>query len=272
MKTVISYGGAMDSTALAYELLRDTSDEIILLYIDEQGEYDAKAGWNKIASKEKKCTDDVAAWLANNVRAVSEVRFVEQMRVMPLRATRVDPASGQTELDPEKAVMYRVRPNYTQATDAYVHWGINRLVTTALEVEKMGDVDQVVAGFNLWDTDNDFLEAFWLPSYEGITDVPMRFPYLTFKDDGSYDGIGRFDLQSRLPKELFDLTIQCHKDPPCGVCWRCTLNAYYREHCAGKTMEEIRAVDDALHRKYHLGPYVNNADPETYSMWDKYEL
>ena len=259
MRSLLGFSGGIESTVMALEKLRDTEDEVILVNLNEQRHYPDAIERGKI---EAACTKACAKWYADNIRPAAEVRYDE----LPV----LGPAAEREEPDAE--IMQPVRKGYAQKTDIYIVWGKEKLHALAAHAEAV-QADEVLTGMCLWDTCHDFQETIWVPYFKALTDIPIRHPYYTAHADGTYSGVGRFELQSRIPEDLLALTVKCHQDePPTDACWRCELDAYYREHCAGKTLEEIRAVDDALHRKYFLGPYVNDADPATYDMWDKYEL
>ncbi len=261
VKSLLGFGGGVESTALAYETLRDTDNEVILLNLDESRHYSSNPPESRRPQIEKDSTKACAEWLSANVRAISEVRYGDLVVLGKPAGT-----------DLEKPDFQPCRTGYTQTSDAYVCWGKEKLHTLAHYAE-LWECDEVLTGMCLWDTDNDLQERVWVPYYEAQTSIPLRHRgYYTAHEDGTYSGVGRFELQSRIPAALWALTVRCPSTPACGTCQRCKLNAYYDTHCAGKTTEEIRAVDDALHRKYFLGPYVNTADPATYSMWKKYEL
>ena len=254
MRSLVAFGAGVDSTAMAYRILRDTEKDVVLTYYDESNRYEDPA-WAKIADKERACARACAQWFADNVRPVTELRFSNTLRVTP-----------------EKPRFFRIRPGFTQFCSRYVDWGMDKMSSLATEAELI-QADEVLTGMTTWDFETDWQDEHWIPCYEARTDIPLRFPFVTKQADGTWDGAGRFEVRSMIPDELFALTIQCHLEPPCGRCWRCNLTAYYDEHCAGRTIEEIRAVDDAIARKYFLGKHFNaGADPETYGVFDKYAL
>ena len=249
MKTLVGHSAGVESTALAYKLLRETTDEVILLYMQEEQWIPGRLTSAERAtyiSKEERCFHRCVRWLKDNVRDVTSAT------ARPARLYDI-------ATDPKHPVRRGFTHTFPFTTDknGYSAW--------AKEANER-DVGRVVFGYSTWDTHIDH-SLYSTPLFTAITNVALEFPLLNQNSEG--DGMGRFEAQSIIPPELSALTIQCLYDPPCGTCPRCLLNIYYRENCTGKTLVEIQAVDDIVEQDLCLGKYRDRANPATYSAFDR---
>lgn len=254
MRTLVAFSAGIDSTAMAYLLLQRTAHDVVLVHYDET--WVGMNGYD--VDRERACVSACADWLSEHVRPLAAVRFVDSMVVEDRNTPR----------------RYQIRPAFAEIIEGnYIGWGYSRLATMAREAKGV-EADEVVYGRTTWDMDSDWLDRWAIPYWYSLTAIPLRFPFLTKRrKDGLWDGPGRFEIQSHLPGDLWQRTVPCGFGPPsCGICARCRLSWYYAEHCAGKAVEEIAAIDDEIERRYSLGRYYNQANPETYRVSDKYRL
>ena len=247
MRILVSCGGGVDSTALSLQLLRETTDEIIMMYIYEpEWRLDVPDSVAYV-NKEERCFFECVTWLRANVR--------------PVTAMSVHAVHEYQRTDPFGVV----RRGFTQKCPIF--GGKNLFATYAKYANEL-NVDQLSVAMTTWDLYGDHHSLYWMPIYQARTNVPIVYPFMDKTHEDS-DGLGRFEVQSTLPAELFAKTIQCWTDPPCGICLRCRLNAYYQEHCIGHSREEIASVDDELEYHLSLGKYRSRANPKTYSKLDR---
>ena len=254
MRTLVACGAGVDSTVLAYILLRDTDEEIVLVYYREDRWDDHPS----ILKREEKAHIAIARWLTKNVRSCTAL----------VRDT--------VDIKLDRDARYEVRKGFMLVHDTtFGGWGIERYAMHAAEAERL-KADRIVLGINTWDTDTDFHPMYWLPVYRKRTSIPLELPFFEDPHDHWHEGpgLGRFEVQSFLPDDLFKRTTRCREKGgrPCGECQRCRINAFYDRHCRGKTRREIRAIDRKIEKRYCLGRWRSEANPLTYDPARKYDL
>ncbi len=242
MKTLIPLSGGGDSAALLYHYLTKTNDEVITFHHRDPWQDRRFPGG---AEREQRCMVACVHWLREHTRPF-DLKIEEGQTI----------STDGTALNVER--MLPLRPGFTHRMDARNL--LMRYATHGHVAAKLA-ADRLLHARTSWDTKLGW-EKELLAIYRSYTDVPIEFPFLH---------LGRFEVHHSMPPELRALTTPCRaKEEPCGKCIRCYINRYWDTVCAGRSIEEIRRIDERIEELGKFGRFGSLADPETYQFLDSY--
>ena len=252
---MIPTSGGIDSAVLLRDSLVGTNHSIIAVHYEE----DYNEWFKRIKNNHRKAFDRVIEYMKKRYRPF-------EVYIQPAISVGVD------GLPFDKDEAYPAREGFTEIRS--LHAERCRMATfsaSALELQ----ADEVWYPLTSWDW--RWADSSWwalaLEEFHKRVDIPLILPWgdpppLSMPDKG------RMQVTYELGQDLQRLVLSCytrtHGDK-CGVCIGCFHWRFYQELCEGRSLEEVKYVDDELERRAHYGKYYNDADPKTYNsdnVWD----
>ena len=250
MKIMIPASGGLDSTVLLWKTLRETDHDVIAVHFDDAPYMAAFPGVTGKTARDAIKT--ICAWLRSEVRDVT---------LDHAATVRVDPGGNPFPSEPRP-----VRPGF--ASRSSQEWLYCRYASMGAAAKRLG-VDQTWVGLTTWnlgrgndwrvDANNTY------KAYAG--EIPLVRPFLTEAKAGNAWPAGRSRLRNRreIPSSLLALVAGCRKgSPPCGTCYWCVIDDFYKTHCADLSDANLLLVEKHIEKIACVGAHYDEADPETF--------
>ena len=247
MKILVALSGGADSTALLYNLLRETEHEVVAIHIAE-GKNEIMRSWIPL---KRAAADAVSSWLRVNVRDF-DLRFVDAVT----EYGNGDPIPDIMEAHGEG--FEKTKNRYTDRC-RYATYG-----RVARELE----VDEVRTGKTTWRHKPSKRSAArnWTvaaDTYLTYTNIPLRLPWLESQ-------MGKLQVYRTMPAPLRLLANDCLYPGSCSGCAHCLPAAFYKNVCLDLSDEQLAKLEEHLERTCSYNRYWDMANPETYDNWMLY--
>ena len=249
-KTVmVCVSGGADSALMLYELLIQTSLNVVAVHINE-GHYMPMP--NGHHARERKAFERIVDYLRIEVRPFVALHG----------RTVMNDINGQ----PYKSGGFR--PTRHGCKDAHdSHWRRCRYTSIGYNANLIG-AKSVVMAFNSWERRMgkhlyDEVEDL----FREHTNAALLYPWLDYDEEtGGWTGRSKAQVFRDIPEELLSLTIGCQKsgffDWHCD-CATCAFRKFWFEICR-PNLEKLGEIEERVSKNSCLGKYFNKADPETY--------
>ena len=255
MRIMIPTSGGVDSTVLLRDSLTHTNHTIIAVHYEE----DYSEWFKTIKEIQRESFNRVIAHLKKRHRPF-------EVYIRPTVNAGVDGLLfDKEESHPARAGFKDKRNFHFLRCRAATH------ATAALALQ----ADEV--RIPLTSLDWRYGSSWWhkyLEEFHNKIDIPLTLPW--GEPPPSMHVVsekGRMQAMRELGQDLQKLVLSCYT-PDRGercTCVGCLQWKFYKEFCEGRSLEEVRDIDDELSRRAQYGKYYNDADPKTYnsdSIWD----